>query len=218
MVVNVIHPSTSVRNLGIIFHSTLSFDAHISSISKSANFHLRRIGHIRKYCSMRITQLLINALVLSRIYYFGLLLSDLKYIEVKKIDRIIRDSIRLYNILFIYNINRREYLKTDEHQHHLKWLLFRKRCKLMLLCLAHKSIFLGKSGYLHNKLKFRCILKQIRTSDAIILESNTLFSRFSNRQLFSVVPRILNVLPYDLREVLSLYYFRNKLKHYLNTS
>ena len=38
------------------------------------------------------------------------------------IDRIIRASIRL-----IYNINRNEHLKTDEQQHNLKWLLFRKR-------------------------------------------------------------------------------------------
>ena len=79
----VIHPSASVRNLGVIFDSTLSFDAHINSISKSANFHLRRIRHIRKYCSKRITKLLINALVLSRIDYCGSLFSDLKNIEVK---------------------------------------------------------------------------------------------------------------------------------------
>ena len=61
--VRVIHPSASVRNIGVIFDSTLSFDTHISSmefiyiyiyISKSVNFHLRRIGHIRKYCSKRI--------------------------------------------------------------------------------------------------------------------------------------------------------------------
>ena len=118
----VIHPYTSVCNLGVIFDSTLSFDAPINSISKSANFHLRRIGHIRKYCSKRITKLLINDLVLSRIDYCGSLFSDLKNIEVNKIDRIIRASIRLIN-----NINRSEHLKTYEHQHNLKCLLFRKR-------------------------------------------------------------------------------------------
>ena len=111
----VIHPSASVRNLGIILDSTLSLDARISYISKYANFHLCRIRHIRKYCSKRITKLIINALVLSRIEYYGSLFSDLKNIEVKKIDRIIRISIRL-----IYNINSRDHLKTVEHKHNFK--------------------------------------------------------------------------------------------------
>ena len=35
---------------------------------------------------------------------------------------------------------------------------------------------LVKSDYLQNQLKRRCILKQIRTSDAILLQSNTLFT------------------------------------------
>ena len=165
------------------------------------------------YCSKHITKLLINALVLSRIDQCGSLFSDLKNVEVKKIDRIIRASIRL-----IYNINSREHLKTNEHQHNLKLLLFRKRCKHILLCLAHNSIFLGKPGYLHNQLKRRFILKQIQTSDDIILERNTLFNGFSNRVFSSVVPRIWNVLPYDLRKIQSLYCFRKKLKHYLTTS
>ena len=96
----IIHPSASVHNLGVIFDNTLSFDAHISSILIYANFHLRRIGHIRKYCSKRITKLLINALVLSRIDYCGYVFSDLKNIEVTKIDRIIR----LLYALFIISI------------------------------------------------------------------------------------------------------------------
>ena len=69
------------------------------------------------------------------------MLYDCVYIYIyiyicRKIYRIIRAPIRL-----IYNGNRSEHLKTDENQHNLKWLLFRKRCKHRLLCLAHKSIF-----------------------------------------------------------------------------
>ena len=81
-------------------------------------------------------------------------------------------------------------MKTDEHQHNLKCLLFRKRCKHRLLCLAHKSIFLGKPDYLHNQLKRICILKQIRTYYAILLESNTLFNEFSYRAFSSAVHRM----------------------------
>ena len=146
------------------------------------------IGHITKYCSKSVTKILINAIVLSRIYFCGSLFSDLKNIEIKKIDRIIRASIRL-----IYNINSREHLKTGEHQHYLKLLLFRKQCKHnlgYLLYLAHKYIFLVKPDYLQNQLKRHCILKQNRTSDAIHLEINTLFNKFSNREFSSVIPRI----------------------------
>ena len=47
--------------------------------------------------------------------------------------------------------------------------------QISFTCLVHKYIFLGKPDYIHNQLKRRCILKQIRTSDDIILESKTLF-------------------------------------------
>ena len=64
-----IQSSESVRNLGVIIDSSLSFGRHMNAISKSANYHLRRIAHIKKYCSTRITRTLINFLVLSRIDY-----------------------------------------------------------------------------------------------------------------------------------------------------
>ena len=41
-----IQPSDSVHNLGIIMNNSLSFGHHMNAISKSANYHLRRIAHI----------------------------------------------------------------------------------------------------------------------------------------------------------------------------
>ena len=76
----VIGHSVSVRNLRVIFDSTLTFDAHISSIPTFDNFHRCRIGHIKMYYSKRITKLLINDLVLSRIDYWRSLFGELKNI------------------------------------------------------------------------------------------------------------------------------------------
>ncbi len=36
--------SSSVRNLGVLFDSNLSFDGHVSSICKTAFFHLKNIS------------------------------------------------------------------------------------------------------------------------------------------------------------------------------
>ena len=62
------------------------------------------ICNIRKYFSKHITKLLINDLVLSRIDYCGSLVSYLKNIEVKKIDRIIALIYALFIISIVVNI------------------------------------------------------------------------------------------------------------------
>ena len=62
-----IHPSDSVHNFGVIMDSSLSFGHHMNAISKSVNYHLRRIAHNRKYYS---------CIIYSRIDYGGSLFSD----------------------------------------------------------------------------------------------------------------------------------------------
>ena len=72
-----ISPSSHVRNLGIILDSNMTLSSHISSMCKSAYFHLRNIGLIRKYLTEQATQNLIHAFVTSRLdmgnsFLFGL--------------------------------------------------------------------------------------------------------------------------------------------------
>ena len=85
----VIHIYSSVCNIELssIVHYLL-----MVTFVLSANFHLCRIGHIRKYCSNNINKLLINVLVLFIIYYCESLITDLRNMEVNNIDRIIRAS------------------------------------------------------------------------------------------------------------------------------
>ena len=43
-----IQPSECVRSLGVIIDNTLSFNAHVDSVCKAANYHARALRHIRK--------------------------------------------------------------------------------------------------------------------------------------------------------------------------
>ena len=163
----------------------------MNAISKYANYHLRRIACIRKYCSTHINRTLINVLVLSRIDYCGSLFSDTNNTDIKKVDRIIRASTQLS-----YNVNRRDHTLTYMYQHNLKWLSFRKRCKQRLLCLAQQTLLRGKPGYLNNLLKRRVILRHNRTSDVILLEGGTTRNAFNYRAFSSVIPRKWHSLSY----------------------
>jgi hypothetical protein len=57
----------SVRNIGAIFDSTLSYDQHIGQVCKSAFYSIRSIARIRRYLSLETTKTLVNAFVISKI-------------------------------------------------------------------------------------------------------------------------------------------------------
>ena len=107
---NIIQPSESVPNFGVLMDITLSYNAHINVISKSNNFYLRKIRHIRNYCSHNITKRLVNALVLSILDYCFYLLYGINNTEAKQVDRIIRSSVRLK-----HKLKRCDHSLTDIH-------------------------------------------------------------------------------------------------------
>ncbi len=59
--------SSSVRNLGVLFDSNLSFDSHVSSIYKTAFFHLKNISKLRSMLSMSNAEMLIHEFMTSRL-------------------------------------------------------------------------------------------------------------------------------------------------------
>ena len=80
---NVIKPSEKVRDLGVILDQTLSFDDHISTICKSAHFHIRNIGRIRNLLSFDACATLIHALIGSRLDYCNSLLYNIADAKVE---------------------------------------------------------------------------------------------------------------------------------------
>ena len=52
----IIKLSESVRNIGVLIDSTLSYGAHINAISKAANLYLRKTSNIKNYCSPNINK------------------------------------------------------------------------------------------------------------------------------------------------------------------
>jgi len=70
-----ITPSRSVRNPGVIFDDQLTFTDHITKTGRSCRFAMHNIRKIRPFITEHATQLLIKALVISRLDYCNALLA-----------------------------------------------------------------------------------------------------------------------------------------------
>lgn len=66
-------PSYSIRNMGVIFDSSLTFQSHISSITKTAFYH-RNITCLRPTVNTKDTETLIHALTSHLDYCYSLLI------------------------------------------------------------------------------------------------------------------------------------------------
>ncbi len=67
-------PSSTVRNLGVMLDSNLSFENHISHVTKTAFFHLRNIAKLQNMLSVSDAEKLVHAFMTSRLDYCNALL------------------------------------------------------------------------------------------------------------------------------------------------
>ena len=98
----------------------------------------------------------------------------------------------------------------------MKWLSFRKWCQFRLLCLTHKTLFLGRPAYLRAFLTRRNILPHLRSSDAKLLDLPVTRNVMRSLSFTSMAHTTWNLLPYRLRRLKSPNVFANSLNDYLN--
>ncbi len=79
-------PSSTVKNLGVILDSNLSFENHISHVTKTAFFHLRNIAKLRNMVSVSDAEKLVHAFMTSRLDYCNALLSGCPVSSINKLQ------------------------------------------------------------------------------------------------------------------------------------
>ena len=128
-----ITPTSSVRNLGVWFDSTLSVNSHINKTCSLAFYYLYNIRKIRKYLSRETTEKLIHAFVSSRIDYCNSLLFGLPAYQIHKIQRVQNAAARL-----IYNESK--YYRITPLLYNLHWLPVTFRIEFKILHLMFKAL------------------------------------------------------------------------------
>ena len=80
--------SPSVKSLGVYLDSTLSMQPHISFLTRTCFFHLRRIAAIRRYLSREACVRLVISLVFSRLDYCNSLLAGISASSLQRLQHV----------------------------------------------------------------------------------------------------------------------------------
>ena len=116
------------------FYQYLTFHYHISGICKSTHFHLRSIEIIRNLLTIDATaQLLIHALITSRLDFCNSILYNLPNKQIERLQRIQNQAARM-----LKRIPRRNHITPILRELH--WLKIHDRIIFKILILTLKAV------------------------------------------------------------------------------
>jgi hypothetical protein len=87
--------SSSVRDLGATLDSTLSFSDHLSQLTRSCYYHLRRLRAIRRSVSSSVFKTVVHAFICCRIDYCNSLFAGLPKVRLSSLQSVMNSAARL---------------------------------------------------------------------------------------------------------------------------
>jgi hypothetical protein len=210
-----IQPSNIVRDLGVYFDSTLSMRNHVSRLTRTCFYQLRRLRSIRRQLGREVTQRLVSAFVLSRIDYCNALLAELPATTLAPLQRVQNVAARLV-------LNLKPYDHITSAFVELHWLPVRQRIAYKLCLLVHKALTGQAPPYLTElihpvaDIPSRSSLRSAATSDIDVPRTRL---HFGDRAFSVAGARQWNELPEHLRLIDDTTAFKRQLKaHFFRTA
>ena len=206
-----IQPSDLVRDLGVLLDNTLSMTNHISSVTKSCFFHLRRICQIKRCLNEKCLWTLVQALVISRLDYCNSILINLPDITLHPYTTILHSAARL-----VKSLKPRDHITPVLRQLH--WLPIKARISFKI-CVLMFNIHSRSSSRYMSSLFTPCTNVESRSSLRSSAKGDYLTQRTSSsfgRRVFAVAgPSEWNKLPVSLHHSPSIGSFKTKFKTHL---
>ena len=154
---NLLVPTNSARNLGVMIDDQLTFKVHVASIARSCRYALYNIRRIRPYLTQQATQLLVQALVISRIDYCNSLLAGLPACTFKPLQMIQNAAARL-----VFNLPKTAHVTPLLISLH--WLPVAARTKFKALLLAYKTVTKMAPAYLDSLIQVYTPSRPLRSA------------------------------------------------------
>lgn len=208
-----IRPSTSIRDLGLIIDSKLSFSDHFNSVIKTCNYHLRRLSSIVKYLDKESATTLMHAFITSRVDYCNALFVNLPKKDLMRLQLILNRAARL-----IFNLPPFESISS--YLYELHWLPVKARIEFKLCLLVYKALKFKQPSYIYGLLNHysshsNVTLRAADDPHLLIVPRLQKHSSFGSRTLSYAGPKLFNKLPFKIRDAGNTDIFKKLLKTHM---
>ncbi len=134
--------SSTVKNLDVILDSNLSFENHISHVTKTAFFHLRNIAKLQNMLPVSDAEKLVHAFMTSRLDYCNALLGGCPASSINKLQIVQNTAARVLT-------RSRKYDPITPILQSLHWLSIKFCISYKILLLTYKALNGLTPAYLH---------------------------------------------------------------------
>ncbi len=201
--------SSTVKNLGVILDSNLSFENHISNVTKTAFFHLRNIAKLRNMLTVSDVEKLVNAFMTDRLEYCNALLGGCPASSINKLQIVQNAAARVLT-------RSRKYDHITPILQSLHWLPIKFRISYKILLLAYKAQNDLAPAYLTNLLSCYNPTRSLRLQNSGLLVVPRIAKSTKRGRTFSYsAPELSNSLPDNVRGLDTLSLFKSRLKTHL---
>ena len=193
--------ANTVKNLGLTMDRFLNMDPHVNSVVSLCLKLISDVARVRNLLSDSDTELLMHAIVGSRLDYCNVLLYGVNKNVIQKFQRVQNAAARVIS-------RRKKSQSVRDVLIKLHWLPIEERIIFKLLCIVYKIL----NGMAPESLLG---LISVKDSDPFLLNNVYLNSNQGRRSFSYAAPRFWNPLPRKIRSAASLDSFKRSLKYLL---
>ena len=176
---------------------------------RSCNFHLRNIARIRKCLDRHTAEIVVHALITSRLDYCNSVLFGVSVRLLQRLQMVQNSAARIVMIS-----SKRQHITPILKALH--WLPVKQRIQYKALLLTYKVIHKLAPRYLEDLVRPYQQERNLRSANQHLLEvPSTRLKTFGDRAFSVYAPRLWNAMPIHVKQAPSLALFKKMLKEHL---
>ena len=204
-------PTDSVKDLGVIFDPTLSFDSHITALAATCISRLAQINRAKHAFNSNLLVNIINALVFSRLFYCSTVWSNTSDKNLRKLQHVQNFAARIIS-------GERKFDHITPVLRELRWLTVKQQLYLRDAVFTFKCMTGCAPDYLRSKLVTRGQASGRMTRNSQQLNIPLFRTATGQRSFQYRAVSLWNSLDKDLKLSKNHEVFKRKLKHILRDS